>query len=78
MDPILFSNFMMKLEIAYLRRKVDLTRERHLRNERSNIELEYAKKEISRLEARNKELEVRNRELEGRSQVIDGRGQELR
>ena len=49
MDPILFSNFMMKLEISYLRRKVDLAREKNIDNERACIELQYAKKEIDRL-----------------------------
>lgn len=57
MESTLFSNWMMKLEIAYLRRKVELCKEKNLEVERVNIELQYAKKEIVRLEARNKELE---------------------
>lgn len=52
-----FANLLMRVEIAYLRRKVELSKEVNLRAEKLNIELEFTKKELQRVQLRNKELE---------------------
>lgn len=47
----------MRLEIAYLRRKLELSKEINLECEKLKLELEFTKKELRVVQARNKELE---------------------
>lgn len=47
----------MKLEIAYLRRKLELTNQINISKEKLAIQLDYAKKQIKNLQEKNKELE---------------------
>ena len=56
-DKTLFANNLMRLEIAYLRRKLELSKEINLECEKLKLELEFTKKELRVVQARNKELE---------------------
>jgi hypothetical protein len=52
-----FVNMLMKVEIAYLRRKVELGKEVRLKYEKLCMEYEFMRKELNRVQERNTEME---------------------